>query len=465
MDRSHLMGNETELENIVNKALKEFQVPGAAVAVTVQGKVILCRGFGVRDIENNLPVTENTLFSIASNTKPFTGFLISQLVEEGKLNWDEPIIKYLPEFRMFNDELTENVTLRDLIAHRTGIPRHDALWYLIRDLNEEDVISILPHLEPVFKFRESFLYNNLMYVVAGKVIGKMTNSTWEEQIFSRIFKPLEMNSSFTTNSFAEEDNFAQPYAEMGGKIQKISFLYPSSTLAASGISSSVSDMVKWLKVQLSCETCSLIEKKSIEELHSIHMPISANTVSGVCGYGLGWEIKSYRQKKEVHHGGVLEGFISEVSLLPDEKIGIVILTNSSTGGRYAVECIKNCIYDYYLRINEEDWFQVFGEKYKNSIQNLSPSLQKYEGFYSHPVYGNMEIKLEYDSLIATLGKMKIQLHQKSDGVFEAKYPALLTYGVNPIVEFSFLTDSLGEVIELHVPFEHFRAAPPIIFKK
>lgn len=275
-----------------------------------------------------------------------------------------------------------------------------------------------------------------------------------------------MSHSGTSNQFQEITDAAQPYAEVAGKIQKLSFLYPCSVLAASGIHSTVSDMAKWLQVQLIGKTQSnFIQKETLDEMHTIHIPF-ATQLSEPSGYGLGWEIDVYRGRKQVHHEGTLEGFFSEVSFLPNEKIGIVILTNSSTDGRHAISSIKNSIYDHILGIQDGNWIYKFLEERSTIKQEgLISSLHKYEGQYVHPAYGTMEILLEYDSLVATLGKMKVLLIQKSEGIFEAKYPALLTYRVNPIVEFSFFSNSLGEVDELHIPFEHFRSAPSVIFKK
>ncbi len=228
--------------------------------------------------------------------------------------------------------------------------------------------------------------------------------------------------------------------------------------------SSASDMAKWVRIQLFDKTQpDFIQKETLDEMHTIHMPQSSLEPSG---YGLGWEIDAYRGRKQVYHGGTLEGFFSEVSLLPNEKIGIVILTNSSTDGRYAISCIKNSIYDHFFGVEDTNWIQKFSEeRLKINREIQIASLQKYEGQYVHPAYGAMQITVEYDSLVATLGKMRVRLNQKSEGIFEAKYPALLTYGISPIVEFSFFSNSLGEVDELRVPFEHFRLGPPIIFKK
>lgn len=469
-----LVSHEREIDAIINQALKEFPVPGIAVAVVVGDKIIHCRGYGMRDLENELPVTENTVFPIASNTKAFTSFLIGQLVEEGKIAWDDPVIKYIPEFRLYNEELSSQVTLRDLIAHRTGIPRHDVLWYLIRDMSEEDILNALPHFPPISRLRETFLYNNFMYAVAGRVIYKVTKNTWEEEVFSRILKPLSMEHSGTSLKHLQEmSDISQPYVEIGEKFQRLSFLYPCSTLAASAIHSSVSDMAKWVQIQLFDQTHpTFIRKETLKEMHAIHMLFTGqsdhmpHSSLAPSGYGLGWMIGTYRDQKIVHHGGTIEGFFSEVSFLPDERIGLVILTNSSTDGRYAISYIENKIYDHLLGISDTDWLQkIQKERSEAKLAMHLSSLQKYEGCYTHPAYGTMQISIEYDSLIANLGRMRVQLKQKEEGIFEAKYPSLLTYGLNPLVEFSFFSNSLGEVDELHVPFEHFRSAPSIIFRK
>lgn len=428
---------EKEIDAIVEEALETFHVPGAAVAVVSEGKILLCRGYGLRDLEKGLPVTQNTVFPIGSNTKAFTSFLISQLVEEEKLAWDDPVIKYLPEFRLYTKELSSQVTIRDLIAHRTGIPRHDALWCAVRDLSEEEVLQVLQHFPPLFGLRETFLYNNLMYVVAGKVIQAVTQNTWEEELSSRILKPLGMQQSGTSlKQLQQLPDISQPYARIEEKTHKLPFFSPCSVPSAADIHSSASDMAKWVQVQLL--------EGTHKEAHAIHMPISAPENAG---YGLGWKIDTFKGKKHVHHDGIMEGFSSEVSLLPDQKIGLVLLTNSSTDGRFAISSIENRIYDLLLEAKDTE------------------RLQKYEGNYIHPAYGTLQISCEFDSLIASLGKMRVPLKLKEEGIFEGKLSALRNYGVDPLVEFSFFSNPSGEVDEVRVPFEGFRSAPAIIFKK
>jgi CubicO group peptidase (beta-lactamase class C family) len=283
-------------------------------------------------------------------------------------------------------------------------------------------------------------------VVAGRVISNVTGHSWAEELFSRILKPLDMTHSGTSALHLQEiSDISLPYAKIRGNIQKLPFLYPCSTLAAMAMYSSISDMIKWVRIQLFDQNRpGFIQNETLNDMHTIHMPYSLSEPSG---YGLGWEIDTYRNRKRVHHGGIIEGSFSYISLLPEEKMGLVILTNSSTDGRYAISQIEKNIYNLLLESEE------------------IPTLQKYVGDYKHPAYGTLHISIEDDSLLATLGRMRVQLNQKAEGVFEAKYSALLAYGIDPLVEFSFFCNSLGEVDELRVPFEHFRSAPPILFRK
>ena len=459
-----LVAYEKEIDAMINQALEEFQVPGIALGLVIGDKTVLCRGYGFRDLEKELPVNENTVFPIASNTKAFTSFLIGQLVEEGKIAWDDPVVKYIPEFRLYTEELTSQVTVRDLIAHRTGIPRNDVLWYLIRHMSEDDILAALPYLPPVSKLREAFQYSNIMYAVAGRVISNVTGKSWEEELFSRILKPLGMNHT-GTSPIQALPNFSQPYAKIGDKIQQLPILYPCSTLAASAMHSTVPDLIKWVQIH-NRNHPGFIQEETLNEMHAIHILRTSSSASELSGYGLGWEIDTYRNRKQVHHGGTIEGFCSEVSLLPEEKIGLIILTNSSTDGRYAISYLRKKIYDLILGIEETDWLeQIRAQRDKDQVATQGCALQKYEGAYTHPAYGTMLISIEYDSLIATLGRMRVQLKQREEGIFEAKFPTLLAYRADPLVEFSFFSNSLDEVDELRVPFEHFRAAPPTIFRK
>ncbi len=442
------------VDSIVHEALKEFDVPGASIGLVVDGKPVLVRGYGLRDMEQNLPVTADTVFSLASGTKGFTCHLLDRLVEEGKLAWDDPVFKHIPEFRVADPLLTSQVTVRDLAAHRTGLPRHDVLWYCILDLPRSEVIKLMSHFEPVHGLREKFLYTNFTYAIAGAVIERVTGKTWEEELFSRIFQPLGMKNSST--SVANESDRAIPYAKLEGKIQEVPLTNLAIIAPAGAIRSTASDMVKWVQLQL---------KEGPKETHALQIAFPSPMEENI-GYGLGWFVGKYRDRPWINHGGTIDGFRSEVSFFPEEKIGLVIFTNSSTEGDYAITAIRNRIFDRLLNQPEIDWIQKIKEKptltpSAPTFREVSPSVLKtYEGHYHDPLFGTMEVSLKKDQLIATLGRMKVRLHFKEKDHFEAEFPELLRHRLSPFVEFNFVSPD-----ELQVPFEHFRMGKPIVFHK
>src|SRR5436190_14910917 len=208
----------------VSDVLKEWNVPGMAIGIVQSNKTIYAKGFGYRDLKQKLPVTTNTLFAIGSTTKAFTCVVLGTLVDEGKLDWDKPIRNYIPEFRLQDPHATELTTARDLVTHRTGLPRHDLVWYNNTSISRREVVQRLPYLEPNHAFREKFQYNNLMYVVAGHLIETITGQSWEENVRQRIFGPLGItNSNFSVRDSQSNDNFALPYQEQKGIVKRIPF--------------------------------------------------------------------------------------------------------------------------------------------------------------------------------------------------------------------------------------------------
>ena len=316
-----------DLDSIVNDALDVFNVPGVAIGIVVDGKVVLSKGYGYRNLDQSLPTTENTLFAIGSCTKAFTTFILGQLVDEGKINWDDPVITYIPEFRLMDQYTTHHITIRDLVAHRSGMARHDMLWFN-SGFTRSDVIKSLQYLEPACKLREKFQYNNLMYTVAGILIEKVTGQTWEEALSSRIFTPLAMlNSNDSEKESQKSKDFSMPYAEVAGAVKAIPFRSIHSVAPAGAINSSVSDMLKWVQLQLSDGTLldkHFIRKETLQEMHTIQMSMAASTPDDEVyhfGYGLGWCTGIYRGHYYLHHGGGVDGFISQVSLLPQGLVG------------------------------------------------------------------------------------------------------------------------------------------------
>lgn len=476
-----------EIEQIVNNVLKLFNVPGIAVGVLVNDQPILSRGYGTRRLGESLPVTEHTLFPVASCTKAFTAFMLGQLVDEGKVSFDDPVIKYIPEFSLSDDSLTAHVTIRDLLAHRTGIARHDPIWFSF-EFSGPELITLLQHLEPDCEMRHHFQYNNFMYAIAGTVVERVTGQSWEEALSTRVLSPLEMNDSHASlKQLKMSPDFSFPHAEIEGKIIEIPFRSCHALSAAGGINSTVSDMLKWVNLHLSREASqrgNLVQLRTLEQMRSIQMPLDAGLIPKddvyQSGYGLGWFIAKYRGNDLIGHGGSIDGFISEVSFLPEEGIGIVILTNSSSDGGYAVPAIRNQIIDKLLSLESVDWvkkMQETREKAKRGVQesiekfnalhetSASAELKKYTGSYEHPAYGTIEVHVKNDTLICSYGPMITPLYCKSGNIYVGQWSVLHAFGIDPVNEWAFFTSASGEIEKIEVSFEQFRSAKPITFMK
>lgn len=474
-----------EIDRIANEALKMFNVPGAALALVINDQVILTRGYGTRKANEELPVTEQTLFPIASCTKSFTALLLAQLVDEGKVAFDAPVRKYIPEFCLMDEERTQKLTIRDLLAHRTGYARHDPIWFF-SDLPRAAVPGLFKYLEPACGLRQEFQYNNLMYTIAGLVVERITGQSWEEATTRRLLIPLDMkNSTVTWEQLETCLNYALPHAEMDGHIKIIPFHDTTVENPGGGISSNAVDMSQWLKFQFSDGQILNLRPQTFKELHTQQMPISLspkeiNENYTCTGYGLGWFIGKYRDYELINHGGDIDGFSSDVTLLPEKKIGIAILTNSSSDGRSFIFYVRNQIIDQMLGLEDNNWIKKLltaHDQTKKSIsnelkgfnelseRNQKVCLQDYVGYFDHPAYGPVKIKIKDNHLFAEYGRVQVDLYSKSDLIFSSLFPELLFYGIPPVIDFSFFKNSSGEIDRLQIPFEGFRAAKPITFSK
>jgi CubicO group peptidase (beta-lactamase class C family) len=467
-----------DVDQIVNEALDAFPVPGVAIGITVNGDVILAKGYGFRNLEQTLPVTEHTLFAIGSCSKAFTTLMLGQLVDEGKISWDDTVISHIPEFRLMNEYATHHTTIRDLVAHRTGLARHDLLWFNPA-FTRSDLIRCLPYLEPACQLREKFHYNNLMYTVAGLVIERVTGQTWEEALSSRIFTPLAMlESNDSVKKSQKSDNFSLPYMQVDGENRPVPFRDLTAAAPAGAINSTVSDMLKWIQLQLACDPKAVC-KDTLQEMHTIQMPMVASATPEDevynFGYGLGWCVGFYRGNYYLHHGGGVDGFISQVSLLPQQKIGVVVLTNSSSDGMFAVSSITNGIIDRLLGKADVDWIEkskIQREQIKQALKEPSEEngtnaslirpLDDYVGYYEHPAYGSIQVKQEGDRLAACYGEVTIALSHKCYDIFNGKILEPL-FGDQNRMKVAFSDDSSGEICELSVPLE--MAVKPIVFQK
>lgn len=459
---------EKDLDQKIVQALEQFHVPGAAIGLVVDDQVVMLKGYGFRNLEKRLPVSEKTLFPIASCTKAFTATLLAQLVEEGKIKWDDPVTQHIPHFQLFNEKLTAETTIRDLAAHRLGLYRHDAIWFF-NQVSRSDVMNFLQYLEPVHPFREKFEYNNLLYTVLGNLIENKRGLSWEDAIRTHIFLPLGMiSSNATTEELTQGIDISLPYADIEGKLTPLPYRVMHPVSPGGGINSNAADMVKWIQFQL-------VNPKQLSEMHTLQIDVQ-NKADEVFqkGYGLGWFIGSYRGLSWINHAGHNDGFFAEVSLLPEKKIGLVILTNSSTDGGFFITAIRNMIFDQLLGYESGNWLEklLLPRQQAKERLHLVPQisdhpkdLHNYTGYYEHPAYGTARIHLKDDQFTLSYERCTILLSFKKGTAFTGKIPDLLHYGVNPNIEVTFIKNELGEISEVHIPFESFRGAKPVIFKK
>jgi CubicO group peptidase (beta-lactamase class C family) len=458
--------NLSDIDTIVNDAMATFEVPGAAIGIVQDGKIIYAKGFGYRDLKGKQPVTTDTLFAIGSCTKAFTTLVLGTLVDEGLIHWDDPVIRYLPEFRLKDDYATHKTTIRDLTTHCTGLPGHNFAWYN-SDLTRDEVLKRLEHLDFTHDLRKKFQYNNVLYAVLGLVIERVTGNSWEEEVQARIFSPLGMvHSNFSIEAIKNSHNFSYPHAKRKNQMQIIPFQKVVNMGPAGSINSNIEEMVHWIKLQLSegvVDGKTLIQQSTLDEMRTIQVAAGEfpKGRSYLLGYGLGWYIGNYGGHYLVGHGGAVDGFISSIFLLPQENIGVIVLTNTSSCGENFVQCVNKSIFDRVLNLKPHDWVKKLSDEEKEAQQaknnagkdNTSPShtLEDYIGEYEHPGYGTLTISLINETLVVSYNQILTQLEHKHYDVFigshESHDPALAD------MHFSFRTCHNGDISEVQIPFE------------
>ncbi|MGA0558798.1 serine hydrolase [Larkinella sp. VNQ87] len=356
-----------QIDQLAEKTLKTFQVPGIAVAVVKDGKVVHAKGYGVRSLRTSEPVDANTLFGIASNSKAFTAAALGILIDEGKLNWDSKVIDFIPEFRLYNAYVTEEFTIRDLLTHRSGLGlgAGDLMFFPdSSDFTLKDVIHNLRYLKQVSGFRTKYDYDNLLYMVAGEVVRRVSGQSWEEFVENRIMQPLEMTHS--RGSFTrlpkDQTNVIDAHAVVDGNLRVIKRGLLEAGNSAGGIYSSVNDLSKWVLMQLeggkygNRSTKTLFSSRVQNEMWTpqtiipVGNPGPYNT--HFAAYGLGWFLSDVKGYKQASHTGGLPGMVTQVTLLPELKLGIIVLTNQQVGAAFTA--ITNQIKDNYLGITGTD---------------------------------------------------------------------------------------------------------------
>lgn len=371
---AHSQLSSTQVDEVVEKTLKAFDVPGIAVAIVKDGKVIHSKGYGVKSIITKQKVDENTLFGIASNSKAFTSAALAMLVDEGTIKWDDKVIKYLPEFKMYNEYVTQEFTIRDLLTHRSGLGLGAGdlmIWPDGSDFKAQDIIENIQYLKPVSGFRTKYDYDNLLYIIAGEVIHKASGLTWNDFIENKILKPLQMNK--TASSWVrlkDTSNVIVPHVPIDGKLKVITRYKNQTFDAAAGLYSSVNDMSKWAIMQLNKGKYGNNEKLISEKEHTemwtpqTLMPNRPSPPYNTLfkAYGLGWQLNDVKGKMQVSHTGGLEGIVTQVTLLPELQLGIIVFTNQQSGAAFTA--ITNTIKDSYLGIEPTDYVKLYSERAK-----------------------------------------------------------------------------------------------------
>jgi CubicO group peptidase (beta-lactamase class C family) len=408
--------------SFINESLALWHVNGASVVVVKDGETLFCDGVGLRDQENQLPMTADTLMPIASCTKAFTAMTVGMLVDDGKIEWDQPLRTYLPSFRMLDSVASEHMTPRDLLCHRSGLPRHDMVWYC-SNFNRRELFDRLRYLEPNSDFRSAYYYQNMMFVVAGLLVEAVAGKSWEAFARERILEPLGMQrSNFSTVLTEQDPDHGTPYMFMKGELQKVPFNQQDGEKAplgpAGGICSCVTDLGKWLLLQLGGgETGGqrLISANSLAQMHKPHIfedePLRQKRFGlDFLSYGLGWSLCSYKGQVLVSHAGHLAGFSSFVAMLPRQNLGIAVLTNGDGYYNSIPETVSLTLFDRLLGFEPTDWNtkeKAFvdsmlaaetlsegrsGEERKSA--GPSHPLDEYLGDYEHPAYGIYSVRRE-----------------------------------------------------------------------
>jgi len=414
-----------EIDAMVTNSMKTFNVAGVSVAVVKDGKIIHKKGYGVKSMMTKQPVDEKTNFQIASNSKAFTTAALAILVDEGKISWKDKVKTYIPEFKMYNEYVTENFMIEDLLCHRSGLGLGvgDLMFFPNgTDFTIKDVVSSFQFFKPVSAFRTQFDYDNLLYFVAGEITARVSGMTWEQFIETRIMKPLQMDNSYTSvGRMKDHSNVAMPHSTEGleeGKMKTFELFEEMINGAAGGILSNAEDMSKWMIMQLNKgkygtkldkQIFSEARQREMWKLHTVQdVRNSPRNNTHFAGYGLGWGLRDLNGNLSASHTGGLPGMLSKVCLIPDLGLGIVILTNTESGGSALLSAVHNAVIDSYLGLDKIDYIERYSKiilenKVNNdtvttnvwnvvaAAKNTKLNSQDYVGVYQDNWFGKIEI--------------------------------------------------------------------------
>ena len=372
--------SSTEIDTLVERTLRAFDVPGIAVCVLKDGKVVHSKGYGVRSLDSRQPMDENTLFGIASNSKAFTTAALGMLVDEGKLHWDDKVRKFIPEFKLYDPYVTEEFTIRDLLCHRSGLGlgAGDLMFFPdSSDFTIADILHNLQFLKPVTSFRSQYAYDNNLYIVAGEVVARASGMSWEDFIEKRIMAPLGMtHSAASYDRLQDTTDVIDGHAPVEGKVRVIARSRSKVDHAAGGIYSSVADLSKWVQLHLEHGRYGADSTRLFSEavFHERWAPQTILPVGGpgtynthFAGYALGFIVNDAKGYLQVSHTGGLEGMVTQITMLPELRLGIIVLTNQQEG--LAFQAITNQIKDGYFGITGTDRVTQYAAIRKQQLED------------------------------------------------------------------------------------------------
>ncbi len=475
----------TPLDAYVAGVMKDWKVPGIAIAIVKDDSVVFSKGYGVRTVGSTDAVDPTTLFAIGSSSKAFTSALVAMAVDEGKMRWDEKVTHYLPSLQLNDLYASRDLTIRDALSHRSGLARGDLMWY-VAGFSREEILRRVRYLEPSWGFRALFGYQNIMYLAAGEAVAKAQGASWDDLIARRIFQPLGMGASSTSiTALAGKPNVATPHAEQDSAVIAIPWKNIDNIAPAGSINSNVLDMTRWLRLQLGKGKFggkTIISSGNHADMWqaNTHIRLEGPTAAylapgaNLSSYGMGWFLQDFDGRLAVHHGGNIDGFSAMVAMLPAEQLGVVILTNKD--GSPAPNALFPYIFDLYTRATPRDWSgeyrkmlggltgavaQAESALVKGRAMGTRPSLalDGYVGTYSDSMYGDVQVSKQGDKLAVKFGILNGTLEHWHYDTFRATMtPARLGK-----MMVSFTLDPAGKPAELKLettPEATYRYAPP-----
>lgn len=458
-----------EIDHLAAEAMADWKVPGAALAVVQDGRVTLAKAWGQRDVEANLPVTPATQFTICSITKSFTATAVALLHHDGRLDWTKPVRDYLPEFRLHDPVATERITIRDLLSHQSGLPRHD--WvHFAGDRAPADMLGLMRHLEPSRDIRVAYQYNNLGYNAVGLLVERVSGQSYESFIRERLTDRLGMAISFTLDDLEAAADHARPYM-IHENTRLPAMRLPITTTAAGAINTSVTDLANWMRLHLGKGEFNgkrLVPATLIDAMQAprVYEGPSEFTEFGAAHYGLGFQCNSYRGDRVVFHGGGWPGWGSRMTLLPDHGIGIAVLTNRSPSellgtliwrivdrlrGREPVDWRGRFITRHEQAMAQMQTDKAAREKVRHANTKPAHALADYAGDYAHPAYGVMSIKARDGALHWSWRGMFATMDHRHYETFELH--EALDRLLPDWLPITFLTDRKGNIVSLSSPLE------------